>query len=175
MEHDALCARVDTFEVWIQQEFAAQLLLPDVGQQPAFNGPGQGQGFNLPDNNMAKAQNLCRRREVKSIDTRLKKTQYEGQGRQREAYTKASVPAIAQIEDILKEAQLSWDATAGKGVGKGSKRTTAPPQYTEKAYAVSTVVPAGDEYRELESSVLGDGQAREVKSKNTAKMRTCTC
>ncbi|KAJ7460364.1 hypothetical protein B0H11DRAFT_1923963 [Mycena galericulata] len=43
--------------VWIQKAFAAQLLLLGVGQQPAFNGPGQGQGVNPPYNNMAKAQN----------------------------------------------------------------------------------------------------------------------
>ncbi|KAJ7939329.1 hypothetical protein B0H13DRAFT_1850634 [Mycena leptocephala] len=56
-EHDALCARVDALEVWIQQMFAAQSLPLGVGQQPAFNGSGQGQGFNLPYNNAPKAQN----------------------------------------------------------------------------------------------------------------------
>ncbi|KAJ7878477.1 hypothetical protein B0H13DRAFT_2346540 [Mycena leptocephala] len=56
-EHDALCMRVDALEVWIQQVFAAQSLPPGVGQQPAFNGPGQGQGFNSPYNNTPKAHN----------------------------------------------------------------------------------------------------------------------
>ena len=56
-EHDALCTHVDALEVWIQQVFAAQSLPLGVGQQTAFNGPGQGQGFNPRYNNTPKAQN----------------------------------------------------------------------------------------------------------------------
>ncbi|KAJ7480457.1 hypothetical protein B0H11DRAFT_1915862 [Mycena galericulata] len=56
-EHDALCTRVDALEVLNQQMFAAQSLPPGVGQQPVFNGPGQGQGFNPLYNNTPKAQN----------------------------------------------------------------------------------------------------------------------